>query len=314
MNDTLKRFEESIIAGRTLHSYLLTGNDPDMTDTAARTAAALMLKGVRDTSGLRDDPDYMEYEGSISIGEFREVIRPEIYRETYGKNGRVVLMLQADRLTPIVQNAMLKVLEEPPENTHFILTGNEYGLLPTIRSRCMVIRCAGRDLRSIEAELVGRGASTREAKEFAAMSGGVTARAIRLYEDAAFRELRKTCIEAFYKALRGAPDFRWTKQKRDRKDLSEANEMLLLVCHDMLRSACGMEPEYCPDHAEVIKKSSSYFTIGQIGCIIDKLTENAQRLSTNASGGAAFDRLFAELAANTLSIVSRNKKTTGAVK
>lgn len=307
MNDTLKRLEASIAAGRTLHSYLLTGNDPDMTDNAARAAAALMLTGSRETARLRDDPDYMEYEGSVTIGEFREMIRPEIYRETYGKNGRVVVLLRADLLSPIVQNAMLKVLEEPPENTHFILTGNEYGILPTIRSRCMVIRCASQDVRLIEAELIGRGANEREAGSFAAYSGGVTARAIRLYEDQAFREMRNGAIEAFYKALRGVPEFKWTKQKRDKRDYMEANELLLLVCHDMMRAACGMEPEYCPDHAEDIKKSSSYFTIGQIGCIIDKLTENAARLSTNASGGAAFDRLFAGLAGMTLEIRSRRR-------
>ena len=97
MNDTLKRLEASIAAGRTLHSYLLTGNDPDMTDNAARAAAALMLTGSRETARLRDDPDYMEYEGSVTIGEFREVIRPEIYRETYGKNGRSAFAHRAER-------------------------------------------------------------------------------------------------------------------------------------------------------------------------------------------------------------------------
>ena len=93
-----------------MHAYLLTGNDPDMTDSAARRAASLMLYSGDDTERLKIDPDYMEYSGNISISEFRDVIRPEIYRETYSKAGRIVVFRQANLLSQMVQNAMLKVL------------------------------------------------------------------------------------------------------------------------------------------------------------------------------------------------------------
>ncbi|MCR5809230.1 MAG: hypothetical protein K6G56_06665 [Clostridiales bacterium] len=296
MSEVLKKLGASILAGRAMHAYLLTGADTELTGNAARNIASLMLYGRRDMERLVNDPDFMEYGGAVSIGDFRDVIRPELYRETFGGNGRVVVFKLANQLSAMVQNAMLKVLEEPPENTRFILTGNEYGILPTIRSRCMIIRCSVSDNAEIEASLLERGASPDEARSCTEMSGGVTARALRLYEDEGFRELRSGAVGAFTAALCAAPDFKWTKVKRDRNDWLEANEMLLLACHDMLKLKLGLGPEYFRDTAAELKKVCSHFTIGDISCIIDKLTENAQRLSTNASGGAAFDRLFACLA------------------
>lgn len=295
MNELMEKLESSILAGRSMHAYLLSGQDSDMTLGFARTAASLMLYSKRDTARLDSDPDYMEYGGNVSVGDFRDIIRPEIYRETFGKNGRVLVLKNADRLSVMVQNAMLKVLEEPPENTRFILTGSEFGLLLTIRSRCMVIRCSVPDTEEIVSVLSGKGADADEAKKYALMSGDLTARAVMLYEDEGFRTFRTDVINAFLSALRGAPDFKLTRQKHERLWWSEANEMLLLVCHDLMRLSVGLGSEYCPDRVSELKKVCSYFTIGDIGSIIDMLTENADRLGSNASGAAAFDRLFASV-------------------
>jgi hypothetical protein len=50
---------------------------------------------------------------------------------------RMVVIDGAESLNRTAQNAILKWLEEPPENTHFLLLANQWGgLLPTIRSRC----------------------------------------------------------------------------------------------------------------------------------------------------------------------------------
>ena len=51
-----------------------------------------------------------------------------------------VIVLTANRFTPIAQNKLLKILEEPPLKTYFILiTPLKSGLLPTIRSRLPII-------------------------------------------------------------------------------------------------------------------------------------------------------------------------------
>jgi DNA polymerase-3 subunit delta' len=81
-----------------------------------------------------------ESQKPIIISQIREMIartgtRPHeaIYR--------MVLITDADQMNRQAQNALLKELEEPPENTFFILMARERsGLLPTIISRCRCLR------------------------------------------------------------------------------------------------------------------------------------------------------------------------------
>lgn len=69
-------------------------------------------------------------------------------------------------------NAMLKMLEEPPEGTFFLLTGIEQRILPTIRSRCQIVRLGTASAAEIGAELIRLGAAKSEAQRFAAQSMG----------------------------------------------------------------------------------------------------------------------------------------------
>ena len=55
---------------------------------------------------------------------------------------KVYVLRQADTMNPAAQNALLKLLEEPPRSASFILAAERAeSLLPTVRSRCEVIRC-----------------------------------------------------------------------------------------------------------------------------------------------------------------------------
>jgi len=301
MDDIIARLEASAANGRARHAYLLTGPDTDRTDGVARVVASILLFGHKDVKRLADEPDYTELDGSISIAQFRDEIQPEIYRETYGKACRVVVFRNANLLSQMVQNAMLKVLEEPPASTHFILTGNEYGILPTIRSRCTIVRCPAPQPEALKQQLLSAGASSDEALRYSIMSGGVTKRAVRLYTDEQYRAMRQELYKGFLSALNGKPDYRFTKAKRERTDWIECTELLLLLAHDMLCAACGLKAEYCPDFAEATKKLGLYFTIGDIGCIIDMLTDAARRMVTNAGGGAVMDRLLSQAAEFALS-------------
>jgi len=61
-----------------------------------------------------------------------------------------IIVLTANRFTPIAQNKLLKVLEEPPLKTYFILiTPLKSGLLPTIRSRLPIME-KEKEKKSIE--------------------------------------------------------------------------------------------------------------------------------------------------------------------
>lgn len=68
-------------------------------------------------------------------------IAPFLQRTKIGASQRFVLIDGAQHLTRQAQNALLKILEEPPADCHLILIADSVGqMLPTIRSRCQLLR------------------------------------------------------------------------------------------------------------------------------------------------------------------------------
>lgn len=89
--------------------------------------------------GAHNDFRYIypaEDKSQIAIAQIRELIR--FTKLTAGSGGwRVIIIDAVDDLTHAAANALLKILEEPPTKTIFLLVSHRPGsLLPTIRSRC----------------------------------------------------------------------------------------------------------------------------------------------------------------------------------
>jgi DNA polymerase-3 subunit delta' len=76
----------------------------------------------------------------LRVDQMRQIEKEANFRPFEGK-ARVFLIDEAERLNDNSANALLKVLEEPPSTTHLILiTARPARLLPTILSRCQMIR------------------------------------------------------------------------------------------------------------------------------------------------------------------------------
>lgn len=81
---------------------------------------------------------------TIGIDQIREEVRPVMMRRAFTARHKVMLILQADRLTPEAQNAMLKTLEDPLGSSVLVLVSeSRESLLPTVRSRCVQIPFRG---------------------------------------------------------------------------------------------------------------------------------------------------------------------------
>lgn len=90
---------------------------------------------------IHPDLHVLNKEGdSIKIENVREMIRALNYTQFEGKR-KVAIIDNAEALTIQAANALLKTLEEPPQNTNIILISSNPGRLPvTLRSRCYPIR------------------------------------------------------------------------------------------------------------------------------------------------------------------------------
>lgn len=109
---------------------------------------------------------------SIPIS-FVRWIRKQVYMKPQESSARCVIIFDAHLLTIEASNAFLKVLEEPPENTIFILTSEfPESILPTIRSRCQALFFPQLPEGRIENKLVQKGIPGEKAKLIANLSAG----------------------------------------------------------------------------------------------------------------------------------------------
>lgn len=111
-----------------MHALLLTGSDGVGKYYIAQWLAKQLVSTTRTV-------EVELKKSTISIDQIRE-----LYQATRTGNDQTVIIKDAHRLSKEAQNAFLKLLEEPPKNTRFILTSNHAGsLLSTIRSRSQLI-------------------------------------------------------------------------------------------------------------------------------------------------------------------------------
>jgi DNA polymerase-3 subunit delta' len=115
----------------------------------------------------------------LLVEQMRLIEREANYRPYEGR-ARVFLIEDADKLNEASANALLKVLEEPPHTSHIVLlTSRPAMLLPTIRSRCQMIRFSPVSPEEIETHLLANKiASAAEARIRARVARGSLGRAI----------------------------------------------------------------------------------------------------------------------------------------
>ncbi len=91
-------------------------------------------------AGKRDEGKPYEVNRNIKIDQIRAMQHRLTTRPTLGER-RAVIVDPADDMESSASNALLKSLEEPPVGTFFLLVAHRLGrLLPTIRSRCRILR------------------------------------------------------------------------------------------------------------------------------------------------------------------------------
>ncbi len=186
---------EAIQAGRVHHALCLTGPGGVGKALAARHLGRAFLCPNRTSQGacgtcrscrrvlLGSHPDWQELHpaggsarGTISVDQVREMSERVWLKPGEGQ-GRVVLIEEAHLLGEVGQNALLKTLEEPPPSTLFLLvTPRAAELLPTVLSRCQILRFSPLSEEEVRQVLQGKGSWSPEdldqAVEFAEGSPG----------------------------------------------------------------------------------------------------------------------------------------------
>ena len=217
-NEELKSSIRRMLEGRRLtHSVLLVGEAGLGAGFAARCVAAdylypqggapaeALLRGeccrAVAKAGKRDS-------GQIETGIVREAIsvtgmgsggrylvgqvtamRSEIFNTSLSAEGRAVLLYHVERMNEESANALLKVMEEPPEGVLFLLTADSLaGVLPTIRSRCISFAVAPVSPEDCARYCTAQGVGAKDAALYSALFDGHIGTVLAAARDGARRE------------------------------------------------------------------------------------------------------------------------------
>jgi DNA polymerase-3 subunit delta' len=117
----------------------------------------------------------------INIAQIRD-LRSTLAMKPYEAGTRIAILHDAQSMNPPAGNALLKILEEPPEQTVLVLLATQtQDLLPTIVSRCQQIRFNPITGAYLEKLLIEEhGMETKDARAIATMAGGSLTRAMTM--------------------------------------------------------------------------------------------------------------------------------------
>lgn len=128
--------DRQISCGSLPHAYLFSGNEGLGKFFLAKEFAAKILEGAH----LISHPDYLELDASEDFGiEEVRVFLSKLSGKPFAAKKRVAIINNAHLLNRQSANALLKTIEEPSLSTVLILVGNSVQMLPTIRSRCLIL-------------------------------------------------------------------------------------------------------------------------------------------------------------------------------
>jgi DNA polymerase-3 subunit delta' len=226
--------------------------------------------------------------GILKVEQVREV-QHSLSLLPYEARYRVALLLRFQEANPNAQNALLKTLEEAPQRVVLLLTADSAeSLLPTIVSRCEVLRLRPLALDRLQQELQDRSLSPADARLLAHLSGGRLGEALRLKDDPGRLEQRRAFIDDLLHMLSASRRERFTYAEavvKDKESLREGYGIWLSFWRDlMLRTASPDLPLINLDMEVEINSLADQVDLPTARACVAALEQGITRLDGNLNG------------------------------
>jgi DNA polymerase-3 subunit delta' len=253
----------------------------------------ILIQTHPDVLVIPPDPPQM----MIKVDQVRHVIQSIYYRPAEAKE-RVYIFADSAFMKEAA-NSLLKILEEPPEfATIFLLAENAGELLPTIRSRSMIVPLTPLSGKEIEKYLAKQRPDwTAKQRELVArLSGGAVGRA-RSFDLAGYSTARSQALTILNAALRTGEHselFKVTETYRAGAEGRDKTERLLKTLYDLLQDMMFLNSE-TPDlirnvdiQAE-LKKLTESADFSWIAFAADRLDEVERGMRRNLLRSLSLD-------------------------
>jgi DNA polymerase-3 subunit delta' len=231
---------------------------------------------------------------NIPVEEGRNIIQA-ISLKAYQSEYKIVLIWMPELMSIPTANAILKVLEEPPAKTLFLLVANDYEkLLATIISRCQVIRIRSFEEKEIIAYLVSKNlCDEKTASRIAKIADGNMERAVHISHEEQddshdiFANWMRLCFGRKYAELLSFCDDLSKKGRENQKNLLQYS---LQIVRDALMNKLdlGQLVRQDDDEMKFVQNFSKVITEEYVQNLYEILNETYHHIERNGNAKIVF--------------------------
>ena len=318
--DILKYISSAVENNRVSHAYILNGERGSGKKMLANLFAMTLLCETGDNepcgkchsckqaeSGNHPDIIRVTHEkpNSISVDDIRTQVNNTVDIKPYQGPYKVYIIPQADMMTPQAQNAILKTIEEPPSYAVFLLlTENAETLLPTINSRCVMLK-----LRNIKDTLIKKYLMENleipdyKADMCTAFAQGNMGRAIMLANSDHFNEIREEAVQL----LKHISEMELNEIVAAVKNISvykleitDYLDIIMILYRDVLlyKATKEIDKVVFKDQLQSIKEQARKSSYEGIELILESLEKAKARLKANVNFDLVMELLFLTIKEN----------------
>ncbi len=241
-----------------------------------------------------------QWGGVLKVDQVRALIRA-LALAPYEARYRVALLLRFQEANPSAMNALLKTLEEPNPQVVLLLTSETpEDLLPTIVSRCEVIRLTSIPREEIQTALIQQwGVDTERATLLASISNGRMGYALRLHHTPQLLAERHQYLENLWELLRANryQRFRYAEKLSSQKtNLRQAIDVWQLFFHDVLLRSGGAAVKIANvDFTQEIDTLATRMDLPRVSKFLSALQRTIALVDRNVNARLALEVLFLDM-------------------
>ena len=246
-----------------------------------------------------------EKPNTISVDDIRTQVNNDIVIKPYSSKYKIYIIPEADLMSAQAQNALLKTIEEPPEYAVImLLTENAEALLPTIRSRCVMMK-----LRNIKDQLVKKYLMEQmeipdyKADVCVAFAQGNMGKAIMLATSEYFNEIKEEVVHL----LRNIDEMNVSelmdavkKCMTYKMEINDYLDMIAIWYRDVLiyKATKNVDRVVFSDQLRYIKARASKSSYEGIETILEALEKAKARLRANVNFDLVMELLLLTIKEN----------------